>query len=347
MLRRLLISLCAVVAINSVVAQKPWAEYDAAEQRRLLNSRRTSSAVRRAYENIADMDYATRCEAWSVVSVPVRNSRLASLYLHLYEVLRPKDGSAAEQDMAMLAAYPDYMLSLWEREAHRYDIYNYAYALGRYDALHEVRSTAALRPMFKRKMFKRYATTAVRLRSAVAVARESEAAGAIAAIDLTAPMRLEAEPSYISKASFAEAVNAIKPLSVGLSVVDELHEAMVAECLMFGGSYNVDIEHAMGRDIAVTYCSANGGDYLLLSDKAGMDYTLPSMLYCLPSGHIFAIGDGKMFDCQVIVGRVVDGVIAIDGMLPLAGEAHEVRCNERGLYLHVALSDDYLFVAAE
>ena len=54
-----------------------------------------------------------------------------------------------------------------------------------------------------------------------------------------------------------------------------------------------------------------------------------------------------MFDCQVIVGRVVDGVIAIDGMLPLVGEAHEVRCNEQGLYLHVALSDDYLFVAAE
>ena len=347
MFRRLLISFFVVATTLSATAQKPWAEYDSDEQQRILRSRRVKPAVRRAYENIADMDYATRCEAWAVVSVPVRERRLASLHLHLYEVLRPKSGSAAEQDMAMLAAYPDYMLTLWEQEEHQYDLYNYAYALGRYDALHEVRSTAAMRPMFRRRMFKRHGATAVRLRSAVAVARSSEQCGAIAAMDLTSPMRLEDEPSHISKSAFEAARNDIKPLNIDLQRGDEVHEAMVAECRDFGGSYNVGVKHDMGRGIYVAYCSASDGDYLLLRDNAGMDYTLPATLYHLPSGRFFAVGRGKMFNSQVIVGGVVDGVVAIDGMIPLGDDADEIRCNEQGIYLHIAHGDAYLFISAE
>lgn len=343
-MRRLFILAVAVATLGNVAAQKPWSEYEPKQQKQIVGARHTHKAVREAYNNLEAIDDATLREAWEVVSTPTRDKHAASLHLYLYEKLRARNGTTAAEDIAILGAYAEYMLCRMEDEAHRYDIYNYAFALGRYDALHgKNKSTAALRPMFKRRLFKRHAASATTLRTAIELARRSEALGLIIEVDFTSPTRIEHLPSSISRADYEATESNATPIIIPNSS-DDIEKMMISECHEQAGAYNIEVSHNADKNIKIIATTTYNGKYLTICDDDGTCITLPHPLYTLSDGRFFAVGDGKYFDNQVIVGRIADGTASVNGSIALPAATYDIRCNERGIYLHATTSDDYLFI---
>lgn len=345
-MRRLVTLLLLLAATLPAAAQKPWAEYDERQQQQILALKRVNGSVREAYHNLATLDSATLNAAWRVISTPQRDRRVASLHLCMYERMRAKDGTTAAEDITMLATYTEYMLQRMEQEEHRYDLYSYAFALGRYDAAQGKQcSQQALRKMLKRRLSQRHTTTIATFRDAIRYARESSQLMLRTDADFTSPCPLDGVlPTQISHADFEAQKSSIKPLTAHFKADNETYATIIDECTTHDGFYHLAIAHDISKHLDIILSLSPDGGYFTLIDRNDTLHTLPAPLYILPDGRLFAVGRGLYFAPQVILGHIDDGVLTIEGSLAIPRPADDVRCTERGLYLSAADSKEYLFI---
>lgn len=345
-MRRLVALLLLIAATLPAAAQKPWAEYDERQQQQILSSRRVSPAVREAYYNLSTLDSATLNAAWRTVSTPQRERRVASLHLCMYERMRAKDGSTAAEDIAMLAAYPEYMLQRMEHEEHHYDLYSYAFAFGRHDAVQgKQRSQQALRKMLKRRLSRQYTATIATFRDAIGYARESSQLMLMTDADFTTPCPLDGvTPTQVSRADFEAQKGSVKPITAHFKADNEVLATIIDECTTHDGFYHLAVEHSISKHLDIILSLSPNGGFFTLIDRNGTLHTLPAPLYILPDGRLYAVGRGEYFAPQVIVGHLDDGVVTIEGSLAVPRPTEDIRCTERGLYLVAADDKEYLFI---
>lgn len=345
-MRRLVALLLFFAAALPVAAQKPWAEYDERQQQQILSSRRVSPEVREAYHNLATLDTATHNAAWRAVSTPQRDRRVASLHLCLYERMRAKDATTAAEDIAMLAAYAEYVLQRMEQAEHHYDLYSYAFALGRFDAVQgKQRSQQVLRKMLKRRLSRRYTTTIATFRDAIDYARESSQLMLLTDTDFTSPCPIDGVmPTQISRTYFEAQQGSVKPLTANFKADSEPLAAIIDECITHDGFYHLALSHNISKHLDIILSQSPNGGYFTLIDRNDTPHTLPAPLYILPDGRLFAVGRGLYFAPQVICGSLSDGVLTIEGSLPIPRPTEDIRCTERGLYISAADENLYLFI---
>ena len=348
-MRYLLAAIALCVTLSTAMAQEAWVQLSASEQQQVLRSRHTPEVARRALSDIDALSAAEHDELWLYITSPTRREGHDALRLHLYELLRPQDGSAAVKDATMLAAYPEYMLRRLAQPINRDEIYNYAYGLGRYEAITgSHRNTAmALRKLRKRRYRKHYAAEVELLRRSIVIAKESVALGMGRCADITPPSPIDNGIDRVSRESFLMAESSYSLPKMCTTYRDEEQRRAAEECMTFDAAYYHPTPHTMGRNITLIHAAESDGGHYLLIDNAGTCHTLPSALYILGDGTLLAVERGTE-ESYVLRARLIKGRLHVEGRvtLPYGATIREMRCNDQGLYLHVEgeAGEEYLYI---
>lgn len=331
-MRRAALLVALIVMASIATAQRPWGEYDQRQRERIVEHRTTPDVVRRAVRDYEALDAEERVALWAEISQPIRDRRRASLYLYLYDLLRPIDGSAHDVDIAILKGYTRYMLERLSDVLHDRDVYNYAYTLARHDVVCGRRSgvDGVLRMMNRRRYKHRYSELVATLEGGIAIARASLALDREMWCDHTAGEVTCCVPREVTQKEYALACSSVEPIA-GESG-DELHRSMVAECITCGGQYHSVVYNHQG--VRVVLSEGSTRSVAMVEDASGMWHTLPALLYMLPSGGLFAIMEDDEGRVEgVVVGANVDDrlhsvVVAMHG-----GLLRGVKCTAEVLYL--------------
>ena len=334
----LTIAICATLATAS--AQRPWSDYNSAQRARIIASRGVTEEVRTAVSRLGELSVAEREALWAVVSQPVKSSQIASLHLFLYDMLRPADGSASEVDIAMLKSYPQYMLARWSEDLHRYDVYNYAYALANYSVEHGSRGdvNSALRRVGKRRYMRCYGSIVENLVEGLAIAENSIALGRKMECDHTDMEVTCRLPYEISLAEYKAAIAQVNAVDTeGVIGRGDVVGYMAAECASWDGSYNRELSHTLGKGVGVTLVESATAKHIVIDDGVGGCVTLPAVVYILPDGGLFAIDiDGEGRAESVYVGAVEQGRLrSIATVAVYGGVVRGAKCTNEGLYLWI------------
>lgn len=348
-MRHILIVVVALTTLFSVSAQQPWSDYDARQQHRVLNSRKVSGVVRSAYSSLDELDDQQREELLDIVTSPVKNRAIQSLYIYVYEMLRPADGTAALYDAAILRLYPEYMLRRWKDAGVESDIINYAYALGRYSAMGGQEADAAVDLSLKRRYKRHYADQVVTLCSGMRFAAISELYGGQVDIDYTAYEPLILTPYDISKGRYDDVVATVSPF-VPCELSDDVERAVAVESIAWSGSYNMPHSTLTDVGLNLVYCYGESDNVVVITADDGFSSALPAWLYLMPTGEIYALSvdDDNRID-GVVVGRIGYAEVDVMGIIPIEhGVLRDVKCCAEGLYLRVEddMSDRYMFIPA-
>lgn len=347
-MRTLLLTVSLLLCVVEVSAQRPWGDYEPQQQERIIASRLESDLLCRALDDAASLTMAEHDEVMTLVAQRTRDRALASLYLYIYESLRHDDGSDAQADVAMITLYPTYMLELLSSPNHDYDLYNYAYAIGRYNALEEGRrGSNALGKLQKRRYRRHYGELVDALRYGVAMVENSVLLGSGVECDFTSAPMSERVAREIDAERYNAVASHVMPLAVPTYEGVETH--IVEECAQWCGSYNRVVEHDCGGAIDIIHSQELHNAYFTICDSSQECYTLPAMLYITPSGRIYgvAVDQASVVEC-VVVGRVDRGDVTITDVIPIIeGEVIEAKCCNDELYLHLDVEAEarYLLVA--
>lgn len=326
----LILALVATSTITS--AQRPWGSYDERQRERIVEHHSTPDVVRRAAKGVDTLDGEEIQEVWDIITHATKDRHRASLYLYIYELLRPVDGSAHDVDVAILKGYTTYMLKRWSDPLHAYDIYSYAYALARHNvAGGDARD--ALNALSKRRYRRRYAPLVASLERGIAIAEASLRLDREMWCDHTTPEVACCVPCEVSDKEYAEVVGSVLPIAMA-ETDDELHRLMVAECIASGGCYHRIVEGAINQDFEVVISQGATYGYTSLEDGSGVWHTLPRRLYILPSGGLFAVRENVDGVCGgVVVGNVVDGAMRSIFVAIGGGTITGVKCTDEDIYL--------------
>ena len=350
-MRHILTIILSFATLFTLSAQRPWQELDRAHQQHILASRQLSAKLYEAYSNLEALDAEERAEVLRSVATASGNRKLQSLYLYLYESLRPEDGSVAHLDMEVLSRYPRYMLKRWSSDMHSHDAYNYAYSLGCYAAMEgdEAAVSRVLARYDKRRYRHRYAKSIAVLCEGVEHVRCSVAAGMAADVEHTPYEVYDLPPYEISHEEYAAAQSLISRLTPQ-TMCSDIEVAMAHEVTTWQGAYNSVVHGGDSHEVSITECRIDGHVYMVIRDDMSLCHTLPECLYILPSGEVFAHCRCGGYIDGVVVGRIEDGVVDIIGMIPLASVLlGDAKCSHEGLYLKVDEDGEvgYLFIPAE
>lgn len=323
----------ALVATSTIAtAQRPWGSYDERQRERIVEHRSTPDVVRRAVEGVETLDGEELEELWTIITHPTKSRHHASLYLYIYELLRPVDGSAHAADVDMLRCYAPYMLKRWCDQHHAYDVYNYAYALAR----HSVAGGDAddvLNVLSKRRFRRRYATLVASLEGGVAIAEASLRLDKEVFLDHTSPEVDCRVPREITGEEYAKVVGRVSPIAIS-GVCDGLYGTMVAECIACGGSHHSVVDATAHKNLRLVLSRSAEQGYISLEDGLGVWHTLPLRLYMLPSGGLFAIRESAEGACEgVVVGDMVDGAMYSTFVAVGGGAVGGVKCTDGSIYL--------------
>lgn len=330
-MRRATLILLAMASVTMAAAQRPWVELDERRQQQILASKHISAQLRESYADIANVDTPTREALWHEVTTPTKDQRLASLYLYIYEQLRQSDGSTAQEDLTMLTAYPDYHLTAWQNEEHHYDIYNYAYNIATLAAHGQRPTTALLRPLQRRKLMRRHGEAIATLIRCATFAEGSISLGMTIEPDHTLPWAVERLPRHITAAEYHKVGDRQRLHSSTEQLTTEL-QMMVEECIRWDGSYNVTIEHTLGRDILIVEAHGDHSSHIAIVDSNGTTTTLPSPCYLLGDGQVYAIArhDGTT---HILIAHIAKGCATLRGTIALGDVAPEtIKCDNTGIY---------------
>ncbi len=332
-MRRLCLILTMLATVCVTSAQRLWSEYDVRQRQNILSSKQVPGIIRESIETLTSIDDSTRATLWQIVTTPTKDKRVASLYLYLYESLRPYDASYVAEDATIIKSYPAYMLARWSEDAHSHDVIEYAHSLGCYVAEgHSAQVVAALRPLSKRRYRKSYGEVIATLRRGIEVAAESHRLGEWLTIDHTIPESIEQQPYIISAEAYDNAEAAIKPYGTSYTEQESIVESIAAHCISCGDGYYMPCG-ALGRDItAIEAWADSDTKCFAIVDRKGVCHTLPAPLYILDNGVFYAICDDD--NHYIVVGSITDGNIDIYGSVRI-GEitAGSIKCNANGLYM--------------
>lgn len=339
-MRRPLLVVLLVIAMLPAAAQRPWSEYDARQRERIAGARNTPEVVRRAVDSLEVMSPAERAKLWDVVTSPTGDRQLASLYLYLYETLRPTNGTAAEGDIAMLRSYPAYFLERWSDELHRYDVYNYAYALAHHNVTEGTHgdTNGVMRKVARRRYARRYGAVVAALSGGVDIAESSLCLSSTLFADATEPEITERMPRAITAAEYSAVRGSVEPISAARVLGDDdLLSHIAAECIAWDGCYNVAIDHNLGRRVTIVRSVSTTSTSITMIDAEGNHHTLPERVYLLPGGALYAISlDRESRVEYVVAGRFVDGVLNVSSTAVVGdGVLRGAKCTDAGLYLHI------------
>ncbi len=163
--------------------------------------------------------------------------------------------------------------------------------------------------------------------------------------DFTSPCPIDGVmPTQISRADFEAQQGSVKPLTANFEADSEPLAAIIDECITHDGFYYVALSHNISKHFDIILSQSSNGGYFTLIDRNDTPHTLPAPLYILPDGRLFAVGRGLYFAPQVICGSLSDGVLTIEGSLPIPRPTEDIRCTERGLYISAADENLYLFI---
>lgn len=331
--------------LGTASAQRPWDDYDQRQRAEIVASHKVPVEVRGLVGSLDTLSVAERARLRDIVTRPVRDRQLQSLYLFIYETLRPVDGTWADDDVAMLERHTAYFLERWSSELHGYDVYNYAYAIGRHSACEEVRGevNALLRRVCKRRYVRRYGDVVMSFGEGVAIAASSVGAGRSVRCDNFVPEAVEYAPHEITIGEYDGIVATIEAVGMAQTATDGAVEALVAaECMAWDGSYNRPVDHGFADAVSVVVSTSSTDRLIKICDDRGDGMVLRGELYMLPDGGLFAVDDGEDGCARhVVVGRVdalglhIEGRVTLDG-----GEMVGRKCTAEGLYLRLKYGDN-------
>ena len=338
-MRRLLLVVLTLCGTLQALAQRPWDEYDHRQQQRIVASKNTPQQVRSALAQLDNVRGEDRDILLEEVTKPTKNRQVASLYLYIYECLRQDDGGTADADVAMLRAYPKYMLEQWCEPEHQFDIYNRAYAVALYGVrTGETRHVNGVIRALSKGSSRRTKVLARRFETCLTVAEQSLALGEVYAIDHTQPTILDIYVEPITKARYAAAVGSCSAVAYPtFEDVDKDYVIMMEECMSWYGGYYTAMKHSLGRNVAMTYCQLPLSAHIILSDAVGDCHTLPWMLYITKDGMLYAISVGEAWNIDhVVVGILKDGLFGMAGIVDVEdGALLSAKCSDDGLYIEV------------
>lgn len=312
------------LTLGAASAQRPWSDYDSRQRATVLASPKVPVEVRAAITRLDELSATEREQLWGIVTSPTRDKHLRSLYLYIYEVLRPLDGSAASEDVAMHERHPAYFFKRWGNPLHSYDVYNYAYAIGRCGA------TSKLRKVCKGRYVRRYGAVVTALREGAAMAEASARLGCSPHYDDMAVAVAVCAPREIAIGEYNAVAHTVEPLSVPV-LTDELERHIASEFIAWDGCYNRAVEHNFTETLSIVASISSHETIFALHDACGDHIMLADKLYILPAGELFAVTGG-----EVIFGYVDDAGLRIVGRAAMdEGELVGVKCTEEGLYMKV------------
>lgn len=350
-MQRLLLFVALMVAATfTISAQKPWVELDSRQQQRLLSHPDINNIIKETISHLESITECEREELWSEVVSGRPKRQFAPLYLYIYEVIRSKNGSQADDDVLMVSRYPEYFLKMWSLEGHCYDVYNYAYIIGLQRASKDGRGSAnALLHRLQRRRYKRkYGDVVAVLRAGSDMVERSKNVGNCFISDVTPCESLSVPLREVDERKYHNVVKEIDPVILPAYSEDNVPMMIRSECIMWQGCYNSVIEQSLlGREASLIHQHSYSGDDLVLVDANGDSITLPPRLYVLPEGLVFALDIDRDNNLNyLIVCRVTDGVIEGSGILNLEPDTFvDAKCVDDGLYLHLA--NRYLFVDSD
>lgn len=347
---RLITILLLLATTTLAVAQKPWGEYSEKQQRRTLLATYNPDVMRRALSDIESLSPEEHKALWEVVSEPTKGKRLASLYLHLYEVMRPAGHDAAVEDMVILRAYPKYMLRRWACEGHSFDPYYYAYAVGFHCAMTEDKAGLdELCRLLTKSSSRRTRALAESFTNSAHMAMRSVALDRELVLDYT-PFATNNELLVdVTESAYGSVDTLYDAIATGYEFSAE--EIIIAEeCIKWSDAYCLSTLSSGVDGVELVYILDNLDASISLTDVRGDGYLLPSHLYILPSGALFAldVDNGWVID-GVVVGEFSDGELQLLGRQAINdSQLKGVKCNNEGLYLHTEGEDGvrYYFVEA-
>ncbi len=337
-MRRLLLLVALLVSAHFVVsAQRPWVEMDVRQQERLLASSKTSESVRQGVERLGSLTTAEREEVWEAVTEQAVKGQLSSLYLYIYEMLRPEDGCTSAEDVVMLRSYTPYLLKRWASQEGLSEVYNYGYALGREMALGNRHSVVmALAKCDKRRYKRLYGDVITTLqRSSLLVERTLLLAEDLD-IDCTPVECIAIVPREVSAEEFIGAKGGVEPLEFASGFESEEERLVAEEVRMWYGCYCRRVEIALEDSLAVVEMLGDQGREIVLVDAHKGCVALPEQIYITPQGEIFALelSEGRL--TGVICGAVERGSVRIAGVVPMEHLLlRDVKCSDKGLWLFV------------
>lgn len=318
----------------TATAQEPWRSLDSKQKRTILTARKTPEVLREAMRHVDSIKGEERDKVWELVSRPAKDKKAVPLYLYLYDILRPTDGTAGESDFTMIKTYPDYVLTNFWGAGRDGDIYNYAYAVARYgvtaDEQSKVMGTVEkLAKEYSAKQNNTYASFA----SAVALADASLTLGKEFVIDPTYPEIMYRIPREISLEEFDAEKLSLKPFEAK-SAVDTIAVArdVAKQCMMWSGYYHRTVDHKLGRKVRVVMSETPSARYITIEDADGRRMLLPERIYFLPEGGFFALAvDDEGRADYIVTGYIIDGVFQKVTTVALeSGFVRSIKCNKDG-----------------
>ena len=337
-MRRLLLLVALVVSAHFVVsAQRPWVEMDVRQQERILASSKTSESLRRGVECLGSLTTAEREEVWETVTQQAVKGQLSSLYLYIYEMLRPEDGCTSAEDVVMLRSYTPYLLKRWASQGYLAEVYNYGYALGREMALGNRHSVVmALAKCDKRRYKRLYGDVISTLRHTSSMVESSLLLAESLDVDYTPVERIAIVPREVSAEEFIGAKGSVEPLKFASGFESEEERLVAEEVKMWYGCYCRRVEIALEDRLSVVEVLSDQGREIVLVDAHKGCVALPEQIYITPQGEIFALelSEGRL--TGVICGAVERGSVRIAGVVPMEHLLlRDVKCSDKGLWLFV------------
>lgn len=327
-MRWLLPIIAFALTLGAASAQRPWSDYDSRQRATVLASPKVPVEVRSSVGRLNELSATEREQLWGIVTTPTRNKHLRSLYLYIYEVLRPMDGSAASEDMAMLVQHPAYLFKRWSNPLHSYDVYNYAYAIGKHGA------TSKLRKVCKRRYMRRYGAVVTALSEGAAMAEASARLDCTPHYDDMAVAVAVCAPREIAIGEYNSVDSTVEPLAAP-RLTDNLEQHIASEFIAWDGCYNRAVDHNYTETLSIVASMSSCGTIFSLHDACGDHLMLADELYLLSAGELFVVTGGEViFGCIDDGGMHVVGRVAMDG-----GELAGVKCTEEGLYVKLHSGD--------
>lgn len=334
------------------LAQRPWTELSASEQRAVLDSRRVPDIVRSVMQgdvDIATLSQATRRELLDCIVARCGDENTSALYVYLYDIIRLSDGSMSRQDVRMFALHMPHMLAMLSADSQDDRFVNYAYSLGKRRVTHSKVSLKGVLGKMSKKRYLQYAGLVQNLQSAVDMVVASEDAGRSAMLDVTPPAQAEERFLVISKEEYESVTPkfspAVEPLQPALTT---LESAVRGECMAWSGAYHSVVHHAVGRNVVLVRSTTPATEYLTFVDGGDNSYTVENEVYMLSHG-LFVAVEHSLKPQSLILGNVgsrtgveILGRVYID----LGRELRGIKCAEEAIYLHVESSrgEEYLLL---
>lgn len=354
---------CAITTIAllfttlSAMAQRPWQEYDEAQQERILSMRATHDEVREAYRNLEDLSYDECYRLLDIVTSPTRSKRVNSLYIDIYERLRSEDGGDAALDVRMLNHYARYMLNSWADDDGRFGLYSYAFSVGAYAANSGSKELLeGITQCVRRKASARCRREAELFISAADHVYNSVVLGQSISLDHTPIHTSEQLPRLVSHARYLSVESSYSSVATPELECDDVAYSMACEeCITWADGFYTAIpatEELSDLGITLTHFQRAYGANIVIGDSHHSYYTLPHILYILPNGMLYAISTTEEWDMEyVVVGYIAYGSVTLCGTVAVEhGQLRGVKCNDEGLYLHLSTEQEqrcYMISAVE